>query len=217
MFLFVGVQWSYIKGEELIVTTCTCFDLRTYIRRSERKQDALFILCVGMIVLVMVGFFQRSVVRGHSMDPTLHDGQNVLLLRTKWNPMLQVKRGDIVVADMGSRKIIKRVIACPGDTMEIRGGQIYLNGRVLHEPYICEAMEQEDLPAVTLGEDQFFLMGDNRNRSADSRMFGTFSTQSLYGVLYLNQQPLLWTVCALLVLSIGAMACSLEPERKEVV
>lgn len=202
-----------VKG--MIETTTKRTTLRHRILLETIRPQLLFLLCLGLIILVMTGVFCRATVVGHSMDPTLGDGKHYLLLRTQWNPWISVRAGDIVVAKYENGTIVKRVIAGPGDTLEIRGGTVYRNGRILQEQYINEPMKTQDVAPVTLGDDQYYLMGDNRNRSADSRSFGTFSHQSIMGVLYLEEQPFLWAVYGLLIISISTMACSLVYTREE--
>ena len=172
-------------------------------------------LCLGIPVLVLVCVFLRTTVVGQSMVPTLNDGDRYLLLRTHRNPWIHVHAGDIVVADHDDGYIVKRVIAVPGDTLEIRSGTVYRNGSILPEPYINEPMDDQDLGPMTLGDDQYFLMGDNRNRSADSRIFGAFSYRSITGVLYPEAQPFLWTCYGLLLIFILAMAWRLAFSSEE--
>lgn len=123
-------------------------------------------------------------VIGSSMDPTLHSGQMLFGLPVKANPLQEVQRGDIVTLDTHheGKVIIKRVIALPGDRLEIRNNQVYVNGTALQEDYIAEPMRTRDIPALTLAEDQYFVLGDNRNVSADSRYYGLFSRSDIVAV-----------------------------------
>ena len=202
-----------VKG--MMVAATKQFTLHQHALCKRIKTRLLFLLCLAMIVLIMVGVFFRSTVVGHSMEPTLGHGKHYLVLRTQWNPLISVRTGDIVVAKYGSGTIVKRVIACPGDTLEIRNGNVYRNGSILREQYINEPMHDRDIVSITLGKDQYFLMGDNRNRSADSRNFGAFSYQSILGILYLDEQPFLWIFYGLLILSSSYMACSLVSSSEE--
>ncbi len=129
-------------------------------------------------------------------------------------PIISVKRNDIVVANWGDTPIIKRVIAVPGDTLEIREGQVFLNGWYLNEPYIKEPMEAQNYGPIVLGENQYFLMGDNRNRSMDSRRIGTVPYDDFIGVIYLEQQPLLW-VCFISFPFLIAALLLYEPRTKK--
>lgn len=179
------------------------------------RRCLLTVLCLIMSVICLYCLMHRTVVIGSSMDPTLHDRQQLMLLRTDYNPLLNVRNGDIVVARQGNRFIVKRVIACPGDQLEIRRGRVFRNGELLQESYICEPMRKEFLLPVTMGEDEYFLMGDNRNHSADSRYYGTFSYDEIYGIAYLDAQPWLWVTFFLIAASSIAMICCIPDTREE--
>ena len=149
----------------------------------------LLLLAAGIALIVLFGVAVRSTccitrIIGTSMNPTLHNGQIVTGLPVKLNPAQEVCHSDIVTLRTSSGKtIIKRVIAIPGDTLEIRGNQVYLNGTALQEDYIAEPMQTHDLAAFTLGEDEYFVLGDNRNNSADSRYYGLFSRSDILSVV----------------------------------
>ena len=168
--------------------------LRRRICIENIKPDLRYVLCVLLIIFVMFCMFRRTIINGKSMEPTLYHNQNYVVMRRDF---VQVVHGDVVTAYCEDFMIVKRVIACPGDTLEITDGQVFLNGRLLDEPYIKEAMNSNYGCYLIMGEDEYFLMGDNRNNSGDSRHFGTFSSQDIFGVIYLEQQPLLW--CAFLL------------------
>lgn len=148
---------------------------------------ALIIAAIVLPVLLLLTIRFIGVVTpiiGSSMDPTLHSGQVILGLPVSANPAQAVHRGDIVTLNthQSGKIIIKRIIALPGDTLEIRSNQIYLNGMALQEDYIAEPMRTPDIPAFTLGDDQYFVLGDNRNVSADSRYYGLFSRSDIIAV-----------------------------------
>jgi signal peptidase I len=114
------------------------------------------------------------------MDNTLADGERHLVKITD-----DINRNDIVVArnDLLDCVIIKRVIAIPGDTIEIKNNVIFLNGNVLEEPYIKEDMITGDITSYTLKENEYFLCGDNRNNSTDSRALGPIHNDDIIGKL----------------------------------
>jgi signal peptidase I len=100
------------------------------------------------------------------------------------NPFITIERNDIVVVqnDQMKDRLIKRVIAIPGDTLEIKDNQIYLNGECLKEPFVLEPMVIDDIPKHKL-KDEYFVMGDNRNISKDSRQLGGFAKEDIFGVV----------------------------------
>ncbi|MGH9691324.1 MAG: signal peptidase I [Candidatus Acidiferrales bacterium] len=96
-----------------------------------------------------------------------------------------IERGDVVVfwypLDR-SKSFIKRVVGLPGETIEIRSGHLYVNGRELKEPYVpASYLDGSSYPARTIPADQYFVMGDHRDSSNDSRMFGTVPRDYIYG------------------------------------
>ena len=114
--------------------------------------------------------FAVTKIEGSSMQPTLQDHQRVYLNRLAYT-LGEPERGDIVVfpAPHDSKDYIKRVIGLPGDSVEIKGGQLYVNGEHQPETYIDTV--PEDFPAVTVASEHLFVMGDNRHPmgSMDSR------------------------------------------------
>ncbi|MFC7440727.1 signal peptidase I [Laceyella putida] len=117
-----------------------------------------------------------SVVNGTSMQPTLHDGDHLLI--NKFQFLLdKPKVGDVITFRDPSdpeRYLVKRVIGLPGDTIEIRQGRLYRNGKQVREPYIDSLIEDGDFGPVKVRKETVFVMGDNRHRyaSRDSRYSG---------------------------------------------
>ena len=140
-----------------------------------------------------------SCISGDSMNPTLQDGQWYVVTGCS-----QAQAGDIVIADSDAFRtyIVKRVIAVPGDTVAIVNGKVYRNGKVLQEDYIPERMVTKNIPPFTLKEGMYFLMGDNRNNSADSRVVGPVSQEEIKYVLSQDKQIFLWPLAA------GWLLCS---------
>ena len=129
----------------------------------------------GVFVAVLYAlFFNLSVVRGNSMAPNIHDGDRILV--EPWSYLLGgVERGDIVVMRYPrdpSVDYIKRVIGLPGDRVTMAGGHVWVNGELLEEPYVDDTDQGSYLNTV-VPDEQYFVLGDNRPRSSDSREFGT--------------------------------------------
>ena len=144
---------------------------------------ATAVLAVALIITLL---FKLATVDGTSMNPTLEDGDHLLI--SSWST--DYERGDIVVIGYPSdTTLIKRVIAVAGDTIDFdfTAGEVYLNGQLLNEPYIKEATHlwYVDGPTfpLTVPEGYVFVMGDNRNNSLDSRsgQVGLVNVQSILG------------------------------------
>lgn len=183
----------------------------TYSTYSKRKRKIHTCVCVAIAALcyLSVYFFVRPlVVQGGSMLPTVREGQLVAMLPVHSNPFLEAQRGDVVVVyhEAGNALLIKRLIAVPGDTLQIRNNCVYVNGVVLDEPYIAEPMVTQDVPLFTLGEDMYYVLGDNRNISADSRLYGTFTKSDICAVVDLEHQAFHWALIVTLLASMFVWA-----------
>lgn len=137
----------------------------------------------------------RSVVHGRSMEPNFEEGQRLVISRVNYL-FGEPQRGDIIVfnppdQDEGEPSLIKRVIGIPGDTVEFRDQQLYVNGIVLEETYINEPCTRSSCPdnQWVLGPDEYFMMGDNRNHSRDSRRFGPVPKENIVGEALLRFWP----------------------------
>lgn len=154
----------------------------------------LLILVMTFLVVHFVG--QKTTVHGSSMYPTLADGDHLIVDKLTYqfsNP----ERYDIVVFPFRYQEdtyYIKRVIGLPGETVQIIGGRIYINGQVLEETFGSELIEKGGLASepITLGEEEYFVLGDNRNNSSDSRepSVGNIDKNSIIGKARLRVWPL---------------------------
>ncbi|MFC0522211.1 signal peptidase I [Pontibacillus salicampi] len=114
--------------------------------------------------------FATSIVEGTSMDPTLEDGERVM-----YNKMIYMvgepERGDIVIIQRPSKNYVKRVVGLPGDTIQVKEHQLYVNGQRVKEDYLNQHAIQQtsDFPPRSIPEGHYFVMGDNRDISKDSR------------------------------------------------
>jgi len=133
-------------------------------------------------------------ILGQSMEPNYHEDQRLLV--DKITPHLfGYNRGDVVIvySPMQDIELIKRLIGKPGDTIELRDNQVYVNGEPLHEPYLPpnanSGPTRGDLK-WTLGADEYFILGDNRSFSQDSRAFGPVTSDRIVGRALLLYWPL---------------------------
>jgi signal peptidase I len=153
-----------------------------------------------VIIIVVMQFIKPTVVRGQSMENTLYPKDYLVLSKQAYNFGNDPKRGDIVVfrstsggVEKGShRNIIKRVIASGGDKVEIRDGMVYVNGEALDEPYTRDGYTGGVMDEVAVPEGTYFLLGDNRQWSKDSRdpSEGFISRDKLVGKAVLRVWPI---------------------------
>lgn len=158
---------------------------------------SIYILVVLVLTLLVVRYVgQRTVVMGHSMEPTLSDQDNLLVDKLSYH-LHDPKRFDVVVfpyqyAD--KTYFIKRIIGLPGETVRIDDtGSIYINDELLMEAYGKEVIEDPGLArdGITLGADEYFVLGDNRNDSSDSRFVsvGNIKGSQIIGKAFLRIYP----------------------------
>ena len=170
---------------------------------------------VQTVVLALVLFLLiRNVIQnfridGISMEPNFHNGQFLIVNRFAYCPGLhleirplniqwektwcvrQPERGDVIVFEYPkdlSRDFIKRVIGLPGDTVEVKGGKILVNGQLLSEPFGPNPGSSTNGP-ITVGPSEVFVMGDNRNNSSDSRTWGPLPLKYVIGKALVSYWP----------------------------
>lgn len=154
----------------------------------------LVVLCLSYLIITYVG--QRTQVSGSSMETTLSDGDNLIVDKLSYR-FHDPQRFDIVVFPFQFQKdtyYIKRIIGMPGETIQIDlDGNIYINGDILDESYGREVIVNPGraIDPVMLGEDEYFVMGDNRNNSSDSRdiSVGSIKRKDLIGRAWVRIWP----------------------------
>ena len=153
----------------------------------EWVKDILIAVVIAGVILL---FLKPIIIQQHSMEPNFQPGDYVITSRQAYTLFGEPERGDIIVfksqlldEEGNEKNLIKRIIALPGYT--------YVNGEKIDEPYVAEQGISGEMDAITIPEGQFFVMGDNRGVSEDSRSarVGTVSEDSLVGKVVLRLYP----------------------------
>jgi signal peptidase I len=142
------------------------------------------LIAIGLALVIIVFLYQPVKVEGTSMAPLLSDQERIFINKFVYR-FEPIQRGDVVVfwypVDH-SKSFIKRVIGLPGERVEIRQGTVYVDGKILPEPYVPPQYEDlSDFAERTVPADSYFVMGDHRISSNDSRVFGPVASQFIYG------------------------------------
>ncbi|MDU0811653.1 signal peptidase I [Bacillus siamensis] len=149
------------------------------------------IIAVVLATIIKNFLFAPYLVDGRSMEPTLHDRERIFVNMTV-KYISDFKRGQIVVLNGENEHYVKRIIGLPGDTVEMKNDQLYINGKKVSEPYLAANKKKakqggfdrltEDFGPVKVPDDKYFVMGDNRRESMDSRNgLGLFTKKQIAG------------------------------------
>lgn len=161
----------------------------------------ILLLAVGLYIVITFAI-QTVHVIGYSMVPTLNNDDYVLATKVDLR-FTTPSRGDIIILKDpfdNSQDFVKRVIALPGERLKITDGRVYINGRLLDEPYLPQGepwVASNNWPTDAAGSDgavippgHYFVMGDNRNHSSDSRVFGPISLDQIQSRAWFRLLPL---------------------------
>jgi signal peptidase I len=181
--------------------------------RRTRKIVIEWVLLIGgallIAFLIKTFLFQAFYIPSESMTPTLEVGDRVLVNKLSYK-LHDVNRGDIVVFEApedestpGVKDLVKRVIGLPGETVELREGQVFVDGRPLEEPYLedgeattpTQEFAGKCAPPVsdtecTVPADSYLVLGDNRNESKDGRVFGPIKESDIVGRVFVRIWPI---------------------------
>jgi signal peptidase I len=142
------------------------------------------LIAIGLALVIIVFLYQPVKVEGTSMAPLLSDQERIFINKFVYR-FEPIQRGDVVVFWYPldhSKSFIKRVVGLPGESVEIRQGAVYVNGKIVPEPYVPPQYEDlSDFGPVRVPKDSYFVMGDHRISSNDSRVFGSVGSQFIYG------------------------------------
>ena len=174
--------------------------------KVEEKEDslmreiistAIYLLAVVALTFLFVQYVgQRTYVNGDSMNVTLQDGDNLIVDKISYR-FKEPERYDIIVFPYKHQEntyYIKRIIGLPGETVQVKDGMVYIDGEVLEESYGKETMNSSGVAGepIVLEEDEYFVLGDNRNNSSDSRdpSVGNIKKEDIVGRAFLRIWPL---------------------------
>jgi signal peptidase I len=144
---------------------------------------------IALVIVIPISYFATpAIVEGSSMQPTLFDN-NVVIMEKHFK---EIKYGDVIIFDanpIDDRYYIKRVIGLPGDTVEIKNGKVYVNNIKTTENYLKSGTVTEPDMISLVPENEYFVLGDNREVSEDSRFIGTIPLEKIKGLVYFKVYP----------------------------
>jgi signal peptidase I len=155
-------------------------------------RDILITLLLALFIFLMVQVTLESrVVEGSCMEPNFYTGQRLLVNKASYW-FGEPQRGDVIIfhhPQEPSRILVKRVIALPGEWVEIRDGRVYINDEPLVEPYVAD-QANDFYHRTQVPDNCYFALGDNRNHSTDSRSWGVLPRENIIGKVWLRYWPL---------------------------
>lgn len=164
-------------------------------KRKNVLKDGIEIAIIVVVMYLIFQFVLMSVrVSGISMEPTYLDGERGIMLRT--SSLNKPKIGDVVVVDgknaygIDEGLVVKRVFAMGKDKVAIKNNKIYVNGKVVPDPYLDKDYKMDDMDEIQLLDDEIFILGDNRKVSLDSRAVGPIKLSDVKAVHGLMFWPL---------------------------
>jgi signal peptidase I len=154
------------------------------LRNEIRVWTRDLLIAIGLALVIIVFLYQPVKVEGTSMAPLLSDQERIFINKFVYR-FEPIQRGDVVVFWYPldhSKSFIKRVVGLPGESVEIRQGAVYVDGKIVPEPYVPAQYEDlSDFGPVRVPKDSYFVMGDHRISSNDSRVFGPVASRFIYG------------------------------------
>lgn len=155
-------------------------------------REILLTVLIALVILTVVQVMVQSyVVQGESMEPSFHDGQRLMLNKISYR-FSSPRMGDVIIfwpPVYTEKPYIKRVIGVPGDEVSILNGKLYLNGMLVDEPDYIPSLPTYLRIVEVVPEGQYFVMGDNRTNSSDSRSWGMVRRKDILGKVWLSYWP----------------------------
>ncbi|MGC1484048.1 MAG: signal peptidase I [Candidatus Acidiferrum sp.] len=154
------------------------------LRNEIRVWTRDLLIAIGLALVIIVFLYQPVKVEGTSMAPLLSDQERIFINKFVYR-FEPIERGDVVVfwypLDR-SKSFIKRIVGLPGEKVEIHQGIVYVNGRAIQEPYVpAQYEDMSDFGPMRVPRNSYFVMGDHRISSNDSRVFGPVASKYIYG------------------------------------
>jgi signal peptidase I len=165
-------------------------------RRQGLEWLVLVVASLAVALVVRAFLIQAFYIPSESMVPTLHKDDRVLVNKLSYR-LHDVHRGDVIVFEAPAaaattevKDLIKRVVGLPGETIEGRGGEIYIDGKPLDEPYLPTTVRSREFPAEKVPLEHFWVLGDNRQDSKDSTFFKSIDENTIVGRAFVRIWPL---------------------------
>lgn len=142
------------------------------------KKILPYVAVIIFVIVIRCYIFTFIRVNGESMVPTLHNNDIMALNKIGYN-FSDISRFDIVVINTGHEYIVKRIIGLPGEKVKYLDNKLYINGKVVDEDFSHK--KTEDFSEIKVADGEYFVLGDNRTNSMDSRVFGSFKKNQIEG------------------------------------
>lgn len=154
------------------------------------KKTILILISIILVVFIILFFsFSTFKVSGESMEPTLVNGNNILISKLAYS-FGKPERGDLILLKAEDKTWVKRIVGLPGEQVEVKDGSVKINDKILLESYIKEIHTYGD-QRVILTDNQYYVLGDNRepNQSTDSRILGPITRKNILGKVIATLSP----------------------------
>ena len=191
-----AIEGDLPPGEGPPAGATTTTSSRSKSTRNAVEWVAIVIGALAVALIVKTFLIQAFFIPSLSMYSTLDKGDRVLVNKLSYH-VHDIHRGDIVVfkkppgvEDTDIKDLIKRVVGLPGDTVEGKNGKVYVNGKALDEGYLDQGVTTSDFQRRTIGDDEIWVMGDNRGNSEDSRYFGPIKKDLVVGRAFVRVWPI---------------------------
>ena len=157
--------------------------------------EILKIVILALVIVIPIRYFlfQPFIVKGQSMEPNFESGDYLIIDELSFR-FREPRRGEVIVFQYPrspSQRFIKRIIGLPGETVEVKGGSIMIDDQILDESeYLSYGLQTPGALRISLNENEYFVLGDNRISSSDSRQWGSLPRKNIVGRVYFRAWPI---------------------------